>query len=369
MTAAAELGKRVAATLAGAWRPTPPPFELSRDALAEIHPLLLAGGVGALAWRRISHEAGAELRDTREAFGLRQAYRLHSVQAALHVKQIEDALTRLRTSGVEPLMAKGWAAARHYPEPGLRPYGDIDLYVRPEQYRAAEAALFRSGAPLLPVDLHSGCPSLEDRSFDQLYARSETAMVGDVEVRVLGAEDHLDLLCVHALSHGLCRPLWLCDIGVILESCPPNFDWDYFWRRNPLRAGWLRCALALSHQLIGVSSDAAPLLGDAWKLPRWVGRAVRKQWGSTFRVRQPMASFLDEPLVLSSLFREMRHHWPNPIEATVGVSGTFTRLPRWPYQLAHGLLRTKRLATRLMGFELSAGSEKVGSTNPILRDT
>ena len=368
MTAGAELGRLVAATLDGAWRLTPPPFALSRTVLAEINPVLLAGGAGAIAWRRVSQGGDAELRISPEAFELRQAYRLHSVQAALHVKQIEDALTLLRTSGVEPLLAKGWAAARHYPEPGLRPYGDIDLYVRPDQYRAAEAALFRSGVAPAPVDLHSGCSSLEDRSMDQLYARSETTVVGDVEVRVMGPEDHLHLLCVHALSHGLCRPLWLCDIGAILESCPPNFDWDCFWGRSSRRSGWLRCALALSHQLIGASLDRVLLLGDACTLPRWVVRAVQKQWGSTFRARLPMASFLHNPEGLFGLFREMRHHWPNPIEATVGVGGAFTPVPRWPYQLAHSLLRTTRLATRLVGLELSAQSQSVDSTKPILRD-
>jgi Uncharacterised nucleotidyltransferase len=351
MTAGAELGRLVAAMLAGAWRVTPPPYTLPRSVLADINPLLLAGGVGALAWRRVSHGGDATLQVSPEAFELRQAYRLHSVEAALRVKQIEHALTLLRTSGVEPLLAKGWAAARHYPEPGLRPYGDIDLYVRPEQYQVAHAALFRSGIPPAPVDLHSGCPALEDRDMDPLYDRSETTMVGDEAARVFGPEDHLHLLCVHMLSHGVCRPLWLCDIGAALESLPREFDWDRFWGRSPRRSGWLRCALMLSHQLLGASLDKTPLAHRPYTLSSWVARTVREQWGSTFRPRLPMASFLRNP---EGLFRELRHHWPNPIEATVGVGGAFTRAPRWPLQLAHSFLRSTRWATQLARLKLSA---------------
>jgi len=267
------------------------------------------------------------------------------------VKQIEDALTLLRTSGVEPLLAKGWAAARHYPEPGLRPFGDIDLYVRPEHYCVAHTALFRSGIPPAPVDLHSGCPDLEDRNMDTLYARSEITVVGHAEVRVLGPEDHLHLLCVHMLSHGICRPLWLCDIGAALESLPRDFDWDHFWDTNSRRSGWLRCALVLSHQLLGASLDETPLADEPYTLPNWVSRAVREQWGSTFRSRRPMASFLRNP---EGLFREIRRHWPNSIEATVGVGGAFTQVPRWPFQLAHSFLRSTRLAAQLARLKLSA---------------
>ena len=73
--------------------------------------------------------------------------------------------------GVEPLVLKGWAAARLYGEPGLRPYGDLDLCVLPSEEAAARTALQAPGAPPVLVDLHSdfspqhrdhpsqGCPS------------------------------------------------------------------------------------------------------------------------------------------------------------------------------------------------------------------
>ena len=131
-------GRLVARVLAGAWCQSPPPVELSAGELAAIGPLLLGSGAGALAWWRIR---GSALGTTPAALELREAYRLHSLEAALHERSIKTIVALLRSAGVEPVLVKGWAVARLYPEAGLRPYGDIDLCVRPEQYRQAAALL------------------------------------------------------------------------------------------------------------------------------------------------------------------------------------------------------------------------------------
>src|ERR1044072_8310450 len=46
-------GRLVAQLLAGAWRRLPPPLTHSAEELAEIAPLLLKSGGGALAWCRV----------------------------------------------------------------------------------------------------------------------------------------------------------------------------------------------------------------------------------------------------------------------------------------------------------------------------
>jgi putative nucleotidyltransferase-like protein len=63
------------------------------------------------------------------ALDLRQAYRYEVLQAALREHQLIQSLKLLRSARIEPMLAKGLAVARLYPERGLRPYGDIDLYV------------------------------------------------------------------------------------------------------------------------------------------------------------------------------------------------------------------------------------------------
>jgi hypothetical protein len=58
----------------------------------------------------------------------------------------EDALAALAAAGVEPIAAKGVATAPTlFPEPGVRPMGDVDLVVPPRSIEAAERALSAAG--------------------------------------------------------------------------------------------------------------------------------------------------------------------------------------------------------------------------------
>ena len=86
---------------------------------------------------------------------LRDAYRLHALQAAVHERELAEVVPALQAAGIEALIVKGWAAARLYAEPGLRPYGDIDVCVGPTRHRAAREALAAS-LPSVDVDLHRG---------------------------------------------------------------------------------------------------------------------------------------------------------------------------------------------------------------------
>src|ERR1700683_4591217 len=124
-------GRLLAGALAGAWRTWPSPWTPSTRALEEIAPLLLKSGTAGLAWRRIS---SSDLPSRNAALDLREAHRHDVLQAALREHQLVQSLKLLDSARIAPLLAKGWAVARLYPERGLRPYGDIDLYVRPGQY-------------------------------------------------------------------------------------------------------------------------------------------------------------------------------------------------------------------------------------------
>ena len=59
----------------------------------------------------------------------------------VHEMEIGEAFSRLRSVGIEPILAKGWAIARLYPERGMRPYGDIDLCVHPDHFLKAFLAV------------------------------------------------------------------------------------------------------------------------------------------------------------------------------------------------------------------------------------
>ena len=338
----APVGKLVASVLAGAWRRSPPPLQLSAVALAELTPLLLRSGAAGLGWWRVRD---SDLRTSAPAFQLQQAYRLHTLQAARHERQIGRAITLLRSAGVEPLLAKGWAAARLYPERGLRPYGDIDLWVRPEQHAAAVAALRGFDGQGSPVDLHRKIRQME-RDWDDLYNRSWLVPLGSVKVRTLGPEDHLRLQCMHMLFHGVFRPLWLCDIGAAVECLPANFDWEYCLEGWPRHSDWVACAIGLAHQLLGARLNGAPARLRAKRLPRWLIPSVLRQWESKQHyIQSPSMAFcLRHP---AHLVKALRLRWPNRIEATAGVRGPFNELPRLPFQLAECVARTMAFMGRV----------------------
>jgi hypothetical protein len=351
-TAPSEIGFLIALVLKRSWRRQSEAPGLSPAALAEITPRLLQTGAGALAWWRVR---GTELTETAAGQQLRQAHRQHALWAALHERAVSQTMALLEAAGVEPLLAKGWAVARLYPEPGLRPYGDVDLCVRPAQYALAQRAV-RGLA-----DLHAGLGRkrdgqafalLDDRTLDALYERSQRVRLGEVEACVLGPEDHLRLLCLHMLVHGVCRPLWLCDIGAALESRPAEFDWHWFLSGDPRRTEWALCALGLAHQLLGARLEDTPVAERAQSLPRWLVPTVVRQWRQGFVPRIPLTHFLRHP---AGAWDELCRHWPNEIEATVNVRGPFNAWPRLPFQIGAACLRTGQFLAELAPLRRGAG--------------
>jgi len=85
-TSAKSRGNLVAATLAGSWRISTPPLQLSLEDLDEITPLLYNSGAAALGWRRIQD---TQLRTTASAEVLHQGYRLQALQVAISQTKIE----------------------------------------------------------------------------------------------------------------------------------------------------------------------------------------------------------------------------------------------------------------------------------------
>jgi putative nucleotidyltransferase-like protein len=332
-------GELIARALAGAWRDAPDSLALRERELEEITPMLLVSGSAALVWRRLRESGRAG-----EAERLREAHRFYALQEAVYERRVKQAFALLRSAGIEAVLVKGWAIARLYPEKGMRSFCDIDLCVRPAQYRAAAEVLAGAGTLQGFVDLHDGFGRLLEESDEELFARSEVVGFDDTEVRVFGAEEHLRLLCVHLLRHGVWRPVWLCDIAVIMESRPPHFDWGRCLGQNPRVADWVACAIGLTHQLLETTVAETPVERRARRLPAWLVPTVLRQWSVKYKSRTPTASFLRRP---RALVRELRHHWPNGIEATVNVQGPFNRLPRLPFQLGDCFQRTGRFMAQL----------------------
>src|SRR5262249_14832708 len=156
---------------------------------------------------------------------LRDAYRIAAVQAAMHESCTRDVLDALRAAGADALVVKGWGLASLYPEPGLRAYEDLDLFLPPEQAAVARGALPRADCGRCPIEIHTAAHTAFDRSPGELFARARRVECGGIPVRTFGAEDHLRFVALHMWSHYAYRPIWLCDVAALLETRPADFDW------------------------------------------------------------------------------------------------------------------------------------------------
>ena len=346
------IGNLIATALAGSWRRSPQGLELSERVLTEVAPQLVGSMSAALVWRRIR---GTGLEASPAGAELQQASRFHAVLSLLRERAIKKVLAVLYSERVEPILVKGWAAASLYPEPALRPYGDIDLVVRPEEYSAASAAISTaiSSSEIereYYIDLHCGFEHLDNRSFDELCSRSRVIPLDDVDVRVLSAEDHLRVLSVHLLHHNAFRPLWLCDIAAAVEGRSSDFNWDRCLGVKR-RSCAVTCAIGLAHVLLGARVSDTPVAPRVKELPKWLVSNVLKQWEIPFSSAQqpvthhaPMSKYLRNP---RGLLQDLRRRWPKPIEATVYMGGPFNAFPRWPFQVGECIGRAGKFVAQL----------------------
>ena len=333
----------VASVLAGSWRSVDSQPDISEDELRLISPSLLKSGAGALAWRRIR---GSSLSESATGHELKSAYQLHSLQAVIHKTEIEEVITQLNAAGVEPVLVKGWAVARLYPEEGMRPYGDIDLCFLPDQYEKAMSILNNPTCRKYSVDDHDGFSKLDDQNTHEIISHTKPERIGNATFRVLGPEDQLRMLCTHLLRHAAWRPLWLCDVAVAVESRPVLFDWRRCLGADERQADWVASAIGLAHLLLGARVDDTPVSERAEHLPDWLTNRVMRNWDEPFPENYPplsyvprMATYLRHPRGVVSALRK---RWPDPIEATIRLRGAFNESPRLPFQIAITLRRIVR---------------------------
>lgn len=320
-------------------------FDLSLAEVERLAPLLMATGAGALGWWRV-HDS--EIQSCGAAEELHQAYRFYTLESILKQSKIERVFAVLRSAGIEAILIKGWAAARYYPEQGLRPYGDIDVSVRQHDYDSAERALAILDPLKFRLDLHSGFAKFGLRRDDDLFAHSELVRLGETEVRILCAEDHVRVVSYHLMREGAWRPLWLVDVAAALECNPPDFDWNYCLS-DRRQARSVVSAIGLAHLLLGAKVDHIPEARRFITAPSWLIPTVLKEWGSTMPAMQqrqaaPMLSHLHSQ---GDVLNGLQHRWPNPIEASTTMNGPFNEFPRFPFQVGNSLFRLGMFLTHL----------------------
>jgi hypothetical protein len=331
--AAPLLGRGMAAALAGSWRKDPP----VPDPTLEIAPLvqgLLEAGAGGLAWWKLSR---AEQDETPPTPAFRDIFRYQVARFRLSEGYLVDAIQALKEHRVEPILGKGWAVASAYARPGLRPVGDLDLYVRDADFDRARAAVASIGSP---VDLHRGCPEV-DPSFEEVFDRAVIRPCGELPVRCFGPADHLRLVIRHLLRHGAWRSLWLCDVAALIEF--EGIDWSRVLAGPDPVTSWMAAIVRLARDLLGAHiADAAPKSLRSGPAPEWLATAILGAWGQPFTPhgrRVPIGDPLEGP---SDLARRLRERWPNAIEAAMEMGLSADAAPSSGLKLRATLRRASR---------------------------
>jgi hypothetical protein len=217
----------------------------------------------------------------------------------------------------------------------LRQFGDLDILVDPHDYSRSRDALLTHGFRLtknfdwqstfvdssgrVPVDLHRALAPLRfpfGVRARHLEDRLQTLRIGDCEVRTLGIEDTLIVLCIQLARDGLSMesaPLRLgkiCDIAELLRT-QPRIDWK-FVRAEARRLGCRRIValgLSVATELAGAPVPAAAPIDsrDLGALQSVKGHIYYNRLYTSARCARP------EPLSADRFHFLAREHWRDKI--------------------------------------------------------
>jgi hypothetical protein len=262
---------------------------------------------------------------------LNDAFRWNTLQRGIQEHNIRQAFEIFRSHGIEPLIFKGWAAARYYPLESPRSMGDIDLAVSSESYPNARALLEREDVRRLNIDLHDEFRHLDTVGWGDIFSNSILIEIDGLQVRIPREEDHLRLLCVHWLTDGGSNRDRLWDIYYLISRRPAKFDWSRCLDVvSPHRRRWITCTIGLAHRYLGLDISDLPFTSDATRIPGWVSKCVESEWRRGGNIEPVLTSIYDRKVLVDQLKRRIP---PNPIRAVIEAEGNIDRRLRLDYQL------------------------------------
>lgn len=252
----------------------------------------------------------------------------HRLANQVHTRVLRDIVTRYQAAGIRVLALKGIALCHLlYPEPGLRPMGDLDLLVSEKDAARAQSLLSELGfsAPL-PADgqrvehRHLGQAIAQVEGFivsveihHHLFERGVSPILmgiddltsaplafplppGDLTAQTLGYEDTLWYQCQHLVGDttvfSATKLIWVADIVSFAERFVAAIDWARIKKQYPLvlsTLSLLHFLTPLSDRLLARASIAigsAPpgMWDDFAKSPRTIlDDQMNRGYGQTWR--------------------------------------------------------------------------------------
>ena len=170
---------------------------------------------------------------------LRTLYRLSAAENMQYLACTRRLLLACEEEALHPIVLRGTLFAEWlYSDMALRPFGDIDLLVRPEQLYALETLLETQGYERIPghdqqwtnhvavIDVHTdlvGGDRIAARrravriDMEAIWKASTPTAVAGAPARRLCWADQLLTCALHAIKHSCDRLLWFADMAALIR--------------------------------------------------------------------------------------------------------------------------------------------------------
>lgn len=221
---------------------------------------------------------------------LRQHVHARTAHSLYLIGELGNLAALLEKEGIDVITTKGSSLAQEvYGSIALRPYVDIDLFVRPADFQRFERLLVdrqyeqvamspsqkavymyihgqctfwrrsgkANGALVSVLDVHTALlpPGYTyGETFESLWERSSTLLPGRESVRALGREDLLILLCYHGFKNRWDRLKHVTDIAEVIRASD-DLDWERVIARVEAMRGHriLALGLRLTKRVLGIN--------------------------------------------------------------------------------------------------------------------
>ena len=204
--------------------------------------------------------------------------RWQTIQAKVQETHLVRTVRLFRDRGLEPLIIKGWALARHYPQAEPRPASDIDLAFAPEDFPAAIELKNSNELRSVNLDCHCGLRSLDPTPWETIFARSRLVPLADEMIRVPADEDLFRISATHWLTDSGGRRDRLRDFKYLLEATN-NFDWLLALESaGNVRKTWFYAVLAAARDFENLDAEFLPNELKTYELPKWFRLALEREW-------------------------------------------------------------------------------------------
>jgi hypothetical protein len=227
-----------------------------------------------------------------------------------------------------------------YPDPGLRPLSDIDLWVLPRNRERLLTVLARLGfeePPLTPGVLHRGAVLVDVHTHldwaeriqatrflfaldpEQIQCSCRRVTWDGLNLLCLGGHDQVIFLMVHAVKHNLERLIWLADIQRLTAAWQAS-DWVGL-RQRARQLGQTRVPAVLGYlrqELFGMQTPAAATAGlelsagqryllrmrKRGPLPKWSSLTLLSAGNRVRQLEFALESMFPRPEILRQVFTD-----------------------------------------------------------------